>query len=174
MPCDGGRCLHRAGNLLYFRLVVLCCSCCSDRTRRFDGKCDFVLWQAHRPHHLCVPPLAFLVMTTQYQEALLETRRVLRECLLHEPDSVDSLWAAATVEGGVSLDPGDISAPPSAAEGGSIDGKPGIRDDGLEDSQFGGRKRLMARESAAQELMRVLGLSVLAVKDEELGSGRLG
>lgn len=103
----------------------------------------------------------------------METRRILQTCLRHTPDSVDSLWAAATVEGGISLDPADTSPPPAAAD--STGGKVGTRGGGLEDPNFGGQERgNAARESAAEELMRVLGLSDLAVEDEELGKGRFG
>lgn len=104
----------------------------------------------------------------------METRRILRTCLRHAPDSVDSLWAAATVEGGISLDPADTSPPPAAAAY-SSGGKAGMRGGGSENSHFGGQEGgSAARESAAEELMRVLGLSDLAVEDEELGKGRFG
>ncbi len=94
------------------------------------------------------PPFSRSLCVCQYEESLLEMRRVLHACILHEPSSVDAFWAAAAVEGGVSPDPGDMtqSSPRAGSAGGS-----GSRQVGL-----------------PAELMRVLGLSDLDIREEDL------
>lgn len=88
---------------------------------------------------------------------------MLRACLQHEPDSVDSFWAAATVEGSVSLDPGDVS-PPLPASSRGIGATTGVRDD-----LQGKRDGFAKHASISEDLTRVLGFSYLDVEDGDLG-----
>ena len=84
----------------------------------------------------------------QYEESLLEMRRVLHACILHAPSNVDAFWAAAAVEGGVSPDPGDVSESSHEAE-----------------SAGASAPRKLA---LSEELVRVLGLADLDLREEDL------
>lgn len=75
-------------------------------------------------------------------------RRVLYACILHAPSSVDGFWAAAAVEGGVSPDSGDLS-----------ELRPEARSAGVS-----GRRQL----ALSEELVRVLGLADLDLREEDL------
>lgn len=76
-------------------------------------------------------------------------RRVLHACILHAPSNVDAFWAAAAVEGGVSPDPGDVRE--STPEAGSA-------------PAASGRRQL----ALSEELMEVLGLADLDLREEDL------
>lgn len=88
----------------------------------------------------------------QYEESLLEMRRVLHACILHAPSSVDAFWAAAAVEGGVSPDPGDMKF-----------SCPGV---GTSPRSSAGPRRQTPALSG--ELVRVLGLADLNLREEDV------
>lgn len=120
------------------------------RSRPLGADCD-VLGLAEPspsiPFLVCAPDLSGFALF-QYEESLLEMRRVLHACILHAPSNVDAFWAAAAVEGGVSPDPRDVRE--STHEAGS----PGV---------FGGRHLALS-----EELVRVLGLAALDLREEDL------
>lgn len=110
--------------------------------------CPSRLWgygRLSRPPPALVPP----PLPLQYEESLLEMRRVLHACILHAPSSVDAFWAAAAVEGGVSPDPGDMNFVPTDADTRTRNAGP----------------RQMA---LSEELVRALGLADLNLRDEDL------
>lgn len=92
-------------------------------------------------------PIVYCLLS-QYEESLLEMRRVLHACILHAPSNVDAFWAAAAVEGGVSPDSRDMSE--SSTEAGS--------------EGASGRGQL----ALSEELVRVLGLADLDLREEDL------
>ncbi|CAM9814124.1 unnamed protein product [Ectocarpus sp. 6 AP-2014] len=87
----------------------------------------------------------------RYEESLLEMRRVLHACILHAPSSVEGFWAAASVEGGVSPDPGDM-----------IPSSPDVT--GGEDGDHENREPV----ALSKQLVRVLGLAELDLRAEDL------
>lgn len=94
---------------------------------------------------------------------------MLGTCFLHAPHDIEGFWAAAAVEGGVSLDPGDITSSPL-----TIDVRVNSTQVPMagESQGFGENGSAIRGESLPDELTRVLGLSPLAVEEGELEQTR--
>lgn len=83
---------------------------------------------------------------------------------MHAPHDVEAFWAAATAEGGVSPDPGDIVPGSPTSDAIPDSASAGV----LEESRSTGSAPSLKGESVAEELVRVLGLSPLDARDDEL------
>lgn len=96
---------------------------------------------------------------------------MVHACILHAPNSIDALWAAAAVEGGVSPDPGDTVASPPATGGKGV-GETGQKAAGAAGSVFRGGGLL--QNTLSEQLVHVLGMSELDLRDEDLAALGVG
>lgn len=95
----------------------------------------------------------------------------MHSCILHAPNSIDALWAAAAVEGGVCPDPEDTVAPPTATDGKAVD-ETGHEATGATRAVSGGDGR--CENTLSEQLVNVLGMSELDLRDEDLAALGVG
>lgn len=92
---------------------------------------------------------------------------------MHEPSSIDALWAAAAAEGGVSLDPGDKSlvSPATVQSATSVEIGPSSEGDtAAAHVKHSARDSRRLGNAMSAELTRALGMSELDLRDADLAA----